>query len=377
MPLRAIRASLAGFCATAFIALPAVAAPFDGDWEGDLRCEATNTLPSIYEPVLASVRAEQIKLLRGTERDSDVVEGSVGADGTARISGRARLADGSASYLNFAGRFSPGKFSGQGTAVPDSGGAVRQCTLVLEAETIARGEGASPPQSGESNPDEQPGYAPQIVYGNDYYAGGGLYNPTWYDDNTWWRREMMRRWAYRMWMREQGIRHYCQSHPAACGHAAVFTDPPRHTPPHPRPPQLDPQPPTAQPGKPRPPLADQQIVTPSEPRRSRSEGGVTVVRPEPTRPQAGSAPSAGSTGSAPYKAPEPGVSGSPHRTPAATVAPSGGTGSPYKAPAAAPSASAVSPPSSGSSPATPPTTRHDPPPSQSDQRAKCAPGLRC
>jgi hypothetical protein len=303
MPIRPLLTAAAGAAAAMLsFADPARAAPFDGDWEGTLRCDATSGTPGIYEPALASVKGSQVKLLRGVQSEGEVLTGTLAGDGNARISGRTRLTDGSPTYLNFGGRFVPGRFEATGTAVPDGGGEIRTCSLALQPTVIARGEGA-PPQA--AVPEEEPPPAPPVVvYGGGTVATQVYGYPTWYDDNYWWRREMMWRWRHRLWARERAIRRYCEEHPRACGYppiAAPRPDPPRPVPPRPEPPKvvdppqgpMQPLPPKRVPpvvvGEPGTPSSPPQKIVPGQPptaavgspSRPVTEGGVTVIRPEP------------------------------------------------------------------------------------------------
>lgn len=304
----------------------------DGDWEGVWQCTASINAGAFTVPAIATISGNRIKLSRATDNSDDVLNGTIGANGTVVLTGRGIGADGQPTLTNFTGSLSGRTLTATGRAVPLSGGAVQACSLAMgpSGGTAQRGGREAVPS------DDYP--PPTMIYGG----------PIWNDDDYYWRRHRWDRWRRMHQARDGG-----GERPTLCppgqmpsgGRCRVLPPtPPVTTPPAPPPakpyPRIEARP--ADPPPSTPPTAAPPPPTYYD--KTPARGYNPAPAPRPADPPPVAAPSAPSYRE---KYTPPPVSSRPSPPPAPSYSPPPAA-SPPPAPARAPSPPPP-PPSSGSS----------------------------
>ncbi len=167
-------------CTTAFVSwAQAQTTGSDGDWEGVWQCADSVNAGAFTVPAIATISGRRIKLSRATD-NSDVLNGTIDANGAVVLTGRGSDANGQPTLTSFTGSLSGRTLTATGRAVPLSGGAVQACNLALGpsggAGTVQRGGRETVP--------------------SDYYppATAVYGGPIWNDDDYYWRRHRWDRW---------------------------------------------------------------------------------------------------------------------------------------------------------------------------------------
>jgi hypothetical protein len=145
--LKVISAIVAALIVTGAVS----AAPLDGKWNGNLRCDASPTnpakLPAFSNPISMVVANNAANMTRNTDVVTESLSGKILAGGMASLSGNGRFKAKEGTWaIKIDGKFSGNAFSGTGAIYRDDGGKVRDCFAELAIEAAQAPKAAKAPE---------------------------------------------------------------------------------------------------------------------------------------------------------------------------------------------------------------------------------------
>ena len=145
--LKVISAIVAALIVTGAVS----AAPLDGKWNGDLRCDASPTnpakLPAFSNPISMVVANNAANMTRNTDVVTESLSGKILAGGMTSLSGNGRFKAKEGTWvIKIDGKFSGNAFSGTGAIYRDNGGKVRDCFAELAIEAAQAPKAAKAPE---------------------------------------------------------------------------------------------------------------------------------------------------------------------------------------------------------------------------------------
>lgn len=117
-----------------FVTCAVWAAPFDGEWNGNLRCRASalNQLPAFSNPIAMVVAGDAAKLTRDTNVVTESLTGKIARSGQASLSGSGKFKAKEGTWtIKIDGKFSENLFNGNGLIYNQKGDKARECSAEL------------------------------------------------------------------------------------------------------------------------------------------------------------------------------------------------------------------------------------------------------